>query len=197
MDSKELFLRRISRVTPEDQVLGAFIDGTVTSLAEEFKPAVLEAVLKAYPPPKRWVLFTKYPGLEWLQIMNLAASTAVQEEQIPYEEAMRRMGSGSVRHVLRTSTGKAFSALVGKDPHKVISTTTISAKAFLTWGERVYEKIDARSARLRVHREFMGPSWVQGFYQEVLRSRSGTSSLSLTVEDFVEPGMEFAIRCTW
>ncbi len=134
MDSKELFLRRISRLKPEDQILGAFIEGTVTGLAEEFKPAVLEAVLKAHPPPKSWVLFTKYPGLEWLRLMELAATTAVQEERISYEEAMRRMGSGSVRHVLRTSTGKAFSTLAGKDPHKVVSTTIISAKAFTRLG---------------------------------------------------------------
>jgi uncharacterized protein (TIGR02265 family) len=197
MDSKELFRRRISRATPEDQVFGAFIDGTVTSLGEEFKPGVMAAVQKARQRRKDWVLFSKYPCAEWLELMDVAASSAVQEEQLSYELALLRMGRGSVRHVLRTSTGRIFGTLVGKDPHRVLSTTVISAKVFATWGERSYEKLGERSARMRFHREFMGPAWVQGFYQEVFHSRTGLTSLALEVEDYEEPGMEFSIRYTW
>jgi uncharacterized protein (TIGR02265 family) len=197
MDSRELFQRRIDQATPQDQVLGAFIDGTVTSLAEEFKPLVIETVRKQHPPHKGWALFTRYPTAEWLQLMDLIATTAVQEEHISYDEALRRMASGSVRHVLRTSTGKVFRTLVGRDPQRVISTTVISAKAFATWGERSYEKLSPNSARMRFHREFLGPSWVQGFYQELLQAITGSTSLALAVENYEEPGMEFALRFTW
>ena len=79
----------------------------------------------------------------------------------------------------------------------MISTTVISAKAFVSWGERAYEKLDARSCRLRLQREFMGPAWTLGFYHEVLQTACSTTAVFLMVEDSVEPGMDFTIRYTW
>jgi uncharacterized protein (TIGR02265 family) len=196
MDSRDLFLRRIAIAGPRDQILGAFIDGTVVSLGEEFSAAVVEEVRKAQQHPKGWALFSKYPLMEWLQLMEVAASTAVLAERISYSEALERMGKGSVRHVLRTSTGRIFSTLVGKDPHRVMSTSTISARAFATWGERVYEKLGPKSGRMRLKREFMGPAWVRGFYVEVLQSHSQLAP-TITLEDCEEPGMDFALRFDW
>jgi uncharacterized protein (TIGR02265 family) len=197
MDSQELFQRRIALATPKDQIIGAFIDGTITSLSEEFKPAVAEAVLKAWPRPKGMMLFTKHPAAEWLRVMELAATTAMQAESISFAVAVERMGRGSLRRVYRTSLGKIFATMMGKDPHRVVSTSIISAKAVSTWGEKAYEKLGPNSARMRFRREFMGPSWVQGFYKEVFLLVAGVSSVSLAVEDYQEPGMDFAIRYTW
>ncbi len=197
MDSQELFQRRIALATPQDQIIGAFIDGTLASLSEEFKPSVAETVLKAWPRPKGMMMVTKYPAVDWLRVMDLAATTAVREEGIAYEVALERMGRGSLRHVYRTSLGKIFATMMGKDPHRVVSVSIISAKAVSTWGEKTYEKLGPNTARLRLSREFMGPAWVQGFYKEVILLVAGVSSVSLTVEDYVEPGMDFAIRYTW
>jgi uncharacterized protein (TIGR02265 family) len=197
MDSQELFQRRIALATPQDQIIGAFIDGTIASMAEEFKPAVAEAVLKAWPRPKGMTLLNKYPAAEWMRVMDMAATLAVKEEGISYATAVERMGRGSLRHVYRTSLGKIFATLMGKDPHRVVSISIISAKAVASWGEKTYEKLGPNSARLRLRREFMGPSWVQGFYKEVLLLVAGVSSVSLAVEDYQEPGMDFAIRYTW
>ncbi|HVG57341.1 MAG TPA: DUF2378 family protein [Hyalangium sp.] len=197
MDSQEMFRRRLAVITPQDQIIGAFLSGTIASLAEGFKPGVAETVLKAWPPPQGLMQVTKYPGADLMKVMDLAAETAERQEGITYEAAVERMGRGSLRHVYRTSLGKIFAAMMGKDPHRVVSISIISAKAVATWGEKTYEKLGPTSARLHLKREFMGPAWVLGFYREILLLAAGVSTVSLAIEDYQEPGMEFSIRYTW
>lgn len=197
MDTQEMFRRRLALITPHDQIIGAFITGTIESLSEEFKPAVAETVLKTWPPPKGLMQVTRYPGADLLRVMDLAAETAEREEGITYAAAVERMARGSLRHVFRTSLGKIFTAMMGKDPHRVVSISIISAKAAATWGEKIYEKLGPTSARMRLTHEFMGPAWVLGFYKEALELIAGVSTVSLAVEDYKEPGLEFSIRYTW
>ncbi|MBN1210153.1 MAG: DUF2378 family protein [Myxococcaceae bacterium] len=196
MDSRELFQRRAARAMPQDQILGVFIEGTITSLSEEFSPAVEEAVRKAQQRAKGWTPFFRYPAAEWLQLMDVAATTAMRESRVSYGKALERMGQGVGRYMFRTPLAKTFHTLVGKDPQRMVSTSVFSAKAVCTWGNRQYEKVSPTQARLRLRDEFMGPEWVQGFYRELFRLSPGVSPSS-TVEDYEEPGMYFAVRFSW
>jgi uncharacterized protein (TIGR02265 family) len=197
MDTQELFRRRLALITPDDQIIGSFLAGTIACLSEMFVPAVAETVLKAWSPPKGLMQVTRYPGGDLLRVIDLAAETAEREEGITYAAAVERMARGSLRHVYRTSLGKIFATMMGKDPHRVVSISIISAKAASTWGEKIYEKLGPNSARMRLSREFMGPAWSLGFYKEAFQLIAGVSTASFAVEDYKEPGLEFSIRYTW
>jgi uncharacterized protein (TIGR02265 family) len=197
MDNQEMFRRRLSLIAPNDQIIGAFLTGTIECLSGEFKPSVAAAVLQAFPPPKGLMQITRYPGADLLKVMDLAAETVEREEGIPYSAAVERMARGSLRHVYRTSLGRIFAAMMGKDPHRVVSISIISARAVSTWGEKTYEKLGPNSARMRLSGEFMGPAWAVGFYKEAFPLIAGASNVAVELEEYKEPGLEFSIRYTW
>jgi hypothetical protein len=66
----------------------------------------------------------------------------------------------------------------------------------MTHGQRRYEHLGPSAARIFFQGELMGPSWTRGIFLCGLQMLS-QKSLSVSIENLSEPGLDFALRFTW
>lgn len=196
MDTREALQCRLALVAPTAQTRGMIFEANVAELATLLGPEVAKEA-RAVASTHEWVQSFQYPLTDLLRILHLGASTAEQRGLLTYAQALERLGAGSARHYLGTPVGKAFKALyTNQDVHQALMGSPTTARFSSQYAERIYQGLGPTSARLLFHNELMGPEWIRGFYQQGYQMMFNPS-LSVTVEDVRDNGLNFALRYDW
>jgi uncharacterized protein (TIGR02265 family) len=127
----------------------------------------------------------------------VAACTASGPSGLAYGDLLEQFGVFTARRFLQSSLGKAMWMMVPRDMHESLKWSMVSMRSALTYGLRRYEKLGPDTGRVVFQGELMGPSWMRGIFLSGLQVLTQKTSLSASIENLREPGLDFALRFTW
>jgi uncharacterized protein (TIGR02265 family) len=197
MDTPEAVRLRIQAASDKDQLVGVFVDSSLAYLRQELGAAVEQSIRTEVFGSRSVVTFFRYPVADLLKLVDLGAKRLLAKGVPSYHEALVAFGRMGVRHFFDSQAGKMLSFLAGDNAHRLLSTSPSGYKAVTTYGERVYEKVGERSARLHFRGDFTGPSWQQGVVEQALIMGARVPAPRLRAEVKNPSASDFTIHAEW
>lgn len=197
MDTPEAVRLRIQAASEKDQLVGVFVDSSLAHLRLELGEAQAEALRVEVFGSRSVVTFFRYPVADLLKLVDLGARRLLAKGVPSYHEALVGFGRMGVRHFFDSQAGKMLSFLAGDNPHRLMSTSPSGYRAVTTYGERTYEKVGERSARLHFRGDFTGPSWQQGIVQQALITGARVPAPRMRAEVKNASASDFIIHAEW
>lgn len=195
MDSPQYLQARLALCQPQHTVLDLFTQTLLESIAT-LKGSPLEGA----PPPRQGPAPRDAPAFrpsrEYLQFLHQGAS-ALEAQGLTYAEAVERLAFHSANLIFAAPMGEMVLSVAGKDPNEALSLTQGMAGATATFGEREYERVSDRSARLIFREEFFGPAWARGFALAGLLKANPRLSFQVERESGEPPYASFTLLVTW
>lgn len=195
MDTPQWLQARMALCKPEHTVLELFYQSLQQSIAELTgkRPASAEA-------PTRGSSFRSAPAFrsarEYLQLLHEGA-TALAATGIPYGDAVEKLSTTAANHIFAAPVGEMVLSVAGRDPNEGLSVTQGMAGATSTFGEREYERVSDRSARLIFRDELFGPAWTRGMSLSGLMKANPQLSFKVELESGEPPYQSFTLLVSW
>jgi uncharacterized protein (TIGR02265 family) len=193
MDSPKRLQLRVAAATEKDTVLGLFIESTLMRMGALHGAAEAEA-LRAEVFGKRTVVsFFRYPVADLLRLVDLSNKRGKAGD---YGQGVVEFGRAAVRTFFGSPVGKTMSLLAGSDAHRLLSSAPSAYSAVMSFGERAYENLGPRTARMRFQGDLIGPGWQSGVVAQALEVVAGaTPRLTVDVQDAA--AATFVIHADW
>ncbi|WNG55220.1 DUF2378 family protein [Archangium gephyra] len=195
MDTRDALLHRVTRATPDAFTHGQNQEDILLGLSELYGPAVAEEVRGLVPALVGPGSFN-YRVADMLKLCDVAALTAETRTGCSYGEVLEQLAGFSIRRFLESPLGKGMWMMVSRDMHEILKWSLASLRSAMTHGQRRYEQLGPGAARIVFQGELMGPAWTRGVFV-CGAQRLGRQPLSVSVENLLEPGLDFALRFTW
>ncbi|WP_375771108.1 DUF2378 family protein [Archangium gephyra] len=195
MDTREALLQRAAWAAPDARTHGQHQEDTLLGLSELYGPAVAEEVRGLVPEAVSPGSFN-YRVADLLKLCDVAALTAAGRTGLPYGDILEQLGTFNIRRFHESPLGKGMWMMAPRDAHEALKWSVVSIRSVLTHGQRRYEHLGPRAARIIFRGELLGPSWTRGVFlyaPQVL----ALPSLSVSVENLSAPGLDFALHFTW
>ncbi len=197
MDTPEAVRLRIQAASDKDQLVGVFVDSSLAYLRQELGAAVEGSIRAEVFGSRSVVTFFRYPVADLLKLVDLGARRLVAKGVPSYHEALVGFGRMGVRYFFDSQAGKMLSFLAGDNPHRLLSTSPSGYKAVTTFGERIYEKVGERAARLHFRGDLTGPSWQQGVVEQALITAARVPAPRIRAEVKNPSASDFIIHAEW
>jgi uncharacterized protein (TIGR02265 family) len=195
MDTRDALLRRVTLSRPDAYSHGLHYEDILLGLSELYSPAVAEEVRGLVQGPVRPDAFN-YPVADLLRLCDVAALTAGRQSGHGYGDILEQLGAFSIRRFLGSPLGRALWMRAPREVHECLKWSLVSMRTAHTHGQRTYEQLGPTAARLVFRGELMGPAWVSGIFLAGLQVLF-QHPFSASIENLVEPGLDFALRFTW
>ncbi|MFP2926012.1 DUF2378 family protein [Pyxidicoccus sp. 3LG] len=135
-------------------------------------------------------------GEGYLQALHQGAS-ALEARGVPYSEAVERLSFVAANKVFSAPMGEMVLSVAGRDPNEGLSVTQGMAGATSTFGEREYERVSDRAARLIFREEYFGPAWSRGMALAGLLKGNPDLKFQVELESGEPPYTHFALLVRW
>lgn len=195
MDSPQYMQARLALCQPQHTVLDLFTQTLLESIAT-LKGSPLEGA----PPPRQGPAPRNAPAFrpasEYIQFLHQGAS-ALESTGLTYAEAVEKLAFHSAHLIFAAPMGAMVLSVAGKDPNEGLSLTQGMAGATATFGEREYERVSDRSARLIFRDEFFGPAWARGFALAGLIKANPNLTFHAERESGEPPYASFTLLVKW
>ena len=196
MDTRDALLRRVELAAPDARTHGQYQEDLLLCLSELHGPTVAGEVRGLAPKIVGPGSFN-YRVVELLNLCDVAARTASGPSGLAYGDLLEQFGAFTARRFLQSPLGKAMWMMVPRDMHESLKWSLVSMRSALSHGQRRYEKLGPDTARVVFLGERMGPSWMRGICLSGLQVLSQKTSISASIENQSEAGLDFALRFTW
>ncbi|WP_163999436.1 DUF2378 family protein [Pyxidicoccus caerfyrddinensis] len=196
MDSPELLQARLALCQPQHTVLDLFLQSLRQSIAElTGKRLDVEGDV-----PPRGASTRGAPAFrsarEYLQMLHEGA-TALVAQGMTYSDAVEKLSFHAANIIFSAPVGEMVLSVAGKDPNEGLSVTQGMAGATSTFGEREYERVSDRSARLIFRDEFFGPAWSRGMALSGLLKGNPQLTFRVELESGEPPYSSFTLLVSW
>ncbi|OJT23729.1 hypothetical protein BO221_17260 [Archangium sp. Cb G35] len=195
MDTRDALLHRVTRATPDAFTHGQNQEDILLGLSELYGPAVAEEVQGLVPALVGPGSFN-YRVADMLKLCDVAALTAERRTGCPYGEVLEQLAGFSIHRFLESPLGKGMWMMASRDMHEILKWSLASIRSAMTHGQRRYEQLGPGGARIFFQGELMGPAWTRGIFV-CGAQRLGRQPISVSVENLLEPGLDFVLRFTW
>ncbi|QSQ22351.1 TIGR02265 family protein [Pyxidicoccus parkwayensis] len=195
MDSPQWLQARLAMCRPEDTVLDLFVQSLRQSIIE-----LTGKRLGADTPPPRSISSRSTqafrPASEYLQLLHEGA-TALADTGMSYGDAVGHLSAHAANRIFTAPVGEMVLSVAGKDPNEGLSVTQGMAGATSTFGEREYERVSDRSARLIFRNEYFGPAWSRGMTLSGLLKANPELTVKVELESGEPPYQSFTLLVSW
>lgn len=195
MDRREALLQRIALAAPDARTHGQHQEDVLLGLSELHGSAVAEQVRGLVPEAVGPGSFN-YRVADLLSLCDAAALTASARTGLHYGDILEQLAAFSIRRFLESPLGKGMWMMGPRDLHEALQWSLASVRSVMTHGQRRYENLGPNAARIYFKGELLGPSWMRGIFQCGIQTLS-RKSISVSIENLSEPGLDFALRFTW
>lgn len=196
MDSPQFLQARMALCQPEHTVLDLFLQSLLQTITElTGKPVDGKTPLPAWGTSSRSAPAFR-PAREYLQVLHQGA-TALEATGMTYPDAVEKLSFHAANRVFSAPMGEMVLSVAGKDPNEGLSVTQGMAGATSTYGEREYERVSDRSARLIFRDEFFGPAWSRGMALSGLLKGNPQLTFRVELESGEPPYSSFTLLVSW
>jgi uncharacterized protein (TIGR02265 family) len=195
MDTRAALLQRVTRAAPDARTHGQYEEDLLLGLAELYGPAVAEEVRGLVPAPVGPGSFN-YRIADMLKLCDVAALTAERRTGRPYAEVLEQLGGFTIRRFLESPLGKGMWRMAPRDMHETLKWSLASLRSSTIHGRRRYEHLGPDTARLIFQGELFGPEWLRGAFVCGIQLLT-QKPISVSIENQIDPGLDFALRFTW
>jgi uncharacterized protein (TIGR02265 family) len=196
MDTPRFLQARLALCTPEHTVLDLFLQSLLASITELTGRAV-PVDEEARPRGLASRSTQAYrPASEYLQALHQGA-LALEATGLTYSDAVEKLSATAARRIFASPTGEMVLSVAGKDPNEALSVTQGMAGATSSFGEREYERVSDRSARLIFRDELFGPAWSRGMTLGGLHRANPDLQYRVELEAGEPPYTHFTMRVSW
>ncbi|MCP3139777.1 TIGR02265 family protein [Pyxidicoccus xibeiensis] len=196
MDTPQHLQARLALCRPEHTVLDLFLRSLLEAIQQETglsltadTPAPARGGAPRGPPPFR-------PARDYLQALHQGAS-ALEARGMPYGDAVERLSFVAANKIFAAPVGEMVLSVAGKDPNEGLSVTQGMAGATSTYGEREYERVSDRAARLVFREEYFGPAWSRGMALAGLLKGNPDLKFQVELESGEPPYTHFTLLVKW
>jgi uncharacterized protein (TIGR02265 family) len=195
VDTIDALQLRIRTATEKDQLLGIFFDSSQENLERMLGPTEAHAVRREVLGTRNIVSFFRYPVADLLKLAD-AGVRRHKADTRGYHDSIAGFGRAAVDYFFDSQAGKMMTFLSGDEPHRLMTSSPAAYKAVTTFGERTYERVDARSGRLHCQGELLGPAWMQGVVEQaLLKAAKVTARVRMEVKN--PSGTDFTVHLEW
>lgn len=181
---------------PEHTVLDVFFQGLLESITQlTGRPVLMEGLSGPQGMGARAPSAFR-PARDYLQLLHQGA-LALEATGLTYSDAVETLSASAAGRIFAAPTGEMVLAVAGKDPHQGLSVTQGMAGATCTYGERVYERVSDRSARLIFRDEYFGPAWSRAMGLAGLRQVNPELQYRSELESGEPPYKDFTLLLSW
>jgi uncharacterized protein (TIGR02265 family) len=194
MDSPQYLQARMALCQPEHTVLDLFMQSLLESIAQLTGRPLEGFAPRQGPAPRGAPAFR--PAREYLQALHQGAS-ALEATGLTYAEAVEKLSLHAANIVFSAPVGEMVLSVAGRDPNEGLSVTQGMAGATSTFGEREYERVSDRSARLIFRDELFGAAWARGMALGGLLKANPGLKFQVDLESGAPPYASFTLLVTW
>ncbi|MBZ4418045.1 DUF2378 family protein [Myxococcus sp. RHSTA-1-4] len=194
MDTPQYLQARMALCQPEHTVLDLFMQSLLESIEKLTGRPLEGAAPRQGPAPRNAPAFR--PAREYLQALHQGAS-ALEATGLTYAEAVEKLSVHAANLIFAAPMGEMVLSVAGRDPNEGLSLTQGMAGATATFGEREYERVSDRSARLIFRDEYFGPSWARGMSLAGLLKANPGLSFQVERESGEPPYASFTLLVKW
>lgn len=194
MDSPQYLQARMALCQPEHTVLELFMQTLQESIATLTGTPVEGAIPHQWPAPRGAPAFRT--AREYLQQLHDGASALVATG-LTYPDAVEKLSFHAANLIFAAPMGEMVLSVAGKDPNEGLSVTQGMAGATSTFGEREYERVSDRSARLIFRDEYLGAAWARGMALAGLLKVNPGLKFQVELESGEPPYASFALLVKW
>jgi uncharacterized protein (TIGR02265 family) len=195
METAETLQLRIRAATDKDMLLGIFFDASLSTLERLLGAPEVESVRAEVFGKRRLVSFFRYPAADILQLVEQGVKRSKPGSRSYHQIAME-LGRSAAGTFVDSQSGKMMSFLAGDNPHRLLASAPAAYKAVTTFGERSYERVGEKAARMHFRADLLGPSWQQGVVEQALGSMSQMKP-RVRVEMKNASGTDFTAHVEW
>lgn len=193
MDSSQALHLRIDASSQKDTVLGMFFESSLAHITKLHGAAAAEAARAEVFGKRSVVSFFRYPVADLLKLVDLSYRRGKGGD---YHAAAAEFGRFAVRHFLESPVGKTMTLLAGGSAHRLLSSAPSGYKAVASFGERTYEKLGDKSAKMGFQGDLLGPGWQSGVVEQALEMVGGVKA-RVTPEAQNPAASNFVLRMDW
>ncbi len=195
MDSQALLARRMAEATPQDTMMGLFVETSLEYMSRTLDTQIVEGLRREIIGEKRLLTDSfRCPVLHLLKVVSRVVTT--QEIAVECSSLMEQLGRAAVLRFMDSHIGKAM-AMIGRGrPNSLLESAPTAYMPVASFGERTYARLNEKSGLTTFTRDLLGPSWGAGVYKQVLETMCQVKA-KVTVELRNESGSDFAIKVEW
>ncbi len=196
MDTPQFLQARLALCRPEHTVLALFLQSLQESIAElTGRPVAPEGEARTRGFASRDAPAFR-PAREYLETLHQGA-LALEATGMTYSDAVEKLSAAAANRVFSSPTGEMVLSVAGRDPNEGLSVTQGMAGATSTFGEREYQRVSDRSARLIFRDEFFGPAWSRGMTLSGLLRANPDLHYRAELEAGEPPYTHFTLLVSW
>ncbi|NMO17849.1 TIGR02265 family protein [Pyxidicoccus fallax] len=194
MDSPQHLQARLALCQPEHTVLDLFMQSLLESIATLTGAPLEGAAPRQGPAPRNAPPFR--PARDYMEALHRGAS-ALTATGLPYGDAVEKVSLHAANLIFSAPMGEMVLSVAGKDPNEGLSLTQGMAGATSNFGEREYERVSDRSARLTFRDEYFGPAWTRAMTLAGLRKANPGLDFQVELESGEPPYASFTLLVKW